>query len=216
MIKRISLLLILCIVFSITGCNSTADKSQGKVSTTNSPKPITQNDKDDYKKFTENAKKFISSYKPNKYTCLTPKDTLNNIQYIIFPEDLKLEKRSNDGVDGDPATPSKFDFYYLKEDKSILIKVRLIYAKTNQVGIISSSIISPDDNDSIDPQFKEIDRPYIVNELIGTREHFLMSIESVLLESDGKESKSKKITKLIQESTEFYRQVENFIDCTKP
>lgn len=167
------------------------------------------NNKGSYDNFMAVAADYQNSFNLTNYNKISPEDGLtNNIK--AFPADLLLEKRLNDGVNGDTTKPSKYEFYFRKDDQSTLSVITLVFFKNNSSGIIYETIISPDDNQYIDGAYKEIDRPYIVDKLVGCN-NYSINMKTILLKPKSDISKSENIINLLNEDENIYREVEKFV-----
>lgn len=162
-----------------------------------------------YDSFVETIESFHTSFHVDHYTKITPEGPLSR-QFVAFPNDLLLEKRESDAFRGPITDPSKYEFYFLRNDGTTLVKVIFVYAQIAQKGIILDTGISPVDNQAIDGKYASIQRPYAVSKLIGTGD-YLIQLESVLLRKDQNMSESQTMLKLVTDNLAFYRGIEAFV-----
>ena len=149
----------------------------------------------------------LNEFKPKDYTCLSYTDMLDPV-ITALPEEIKIDDRKFDGIDGDQQRPSKYTSYYKSKEGSILIRIDYIYEKTKK-GVISISPVSPADPMNLKKEYEGTKRPYFLNELFGFGD-YMVEINSFLVEPDSKKSPDDNILYLILQAKAFYLQLE---DC---
>ena len=127
-----------------------------------------------------------------------------------FAPGLLLEKRWNDGVDGNTSKASKYEFYFLDQEESILHIITFIYFQSAQKGIIYETITSPANNAYLDRKYTSLDRPYIIDKFVGCSQYSI-ELKTILLKPDSTISKSQNILNLLNKDTLFYKNLEKFI-----
>lgn len=161
-----------------------------------------------YNDFLVTASKFQKEYNLTGYIQISPDGLTNNV--AAFPSNLLLEKRTNDGIDNNPMKASKFETYYLKEDQSILCTISIVYYKSAQKGIIYKTITSPADNTYVADSYRELNRPYLVDQFVGCG-NYSINMKVFLLNSDSSISESDNIMNLLTENMLIYRELEKFV-----
>lgn len=163
-----------------------------------------------YEKFIFRVNDMKKNFKPANFINASSEGPLVK-QIFVFPEDIQLDVRNNDGINGDPGKPSKYILYYLTKDKSVFIKMNLIYAQNTNVGIVLQSIVSPVDNVGLDKEYHSIHRPFAINKMLS-RKGYLIHLEYYLIDPDKDSGNhDKKIQKLIDIDREFCRKLEKYL-----
>lgn len=113
--NKFSLLCILIILAVINiGCSTAAIKS------------TYQSDSTNYSTFTKHVSIIKNSLHAAEFKLITEGENLN-MNFTTFPDGQKLDPRKHDGVNGNPTLPSRYEFYYTNQAKTILIRLNLIY-----------------------------------------------------------------------------------------
>lgn len=123
---KISLLAFtLSIVLLISGClaNTSTVKSPLKQNT-NTEANTNQNVS--YESFINRVQLIKKSLATGGFDLITKGDKLNR-QFTSFPDNQKLDSRLFDGVKGNSNLPSRYEFYFLNKEKTVLVRMNLIY-----------------------------------------------------------------------------------------
>lgn len=167
-----------------------------------------------YEEFADIVACFQRDFRVGGYTKLSPSHFLSS-SFRAFAPNLLIEKRANDAVDGDLSKPSRFEFYFLKEDTSTLLIVTLFFYESAQNGIILQTITSPADNVYLDDAYVGLARPYTIDTVMGYKGHSLF-MKTILLKPKPELSAAENILALIKEDTALYRALEEFLIKLRP
>ena len=118
-----------------------------------------------YSTFVENANRVFSRELPYQYTLISDNKALNN-DYISLTSVQKLDKRPNDSINGEMKEPSRYQFYFINEEKSVLVQLNLIYEPSyTSTKIISATRHFPEDISYFDPSYPSMTDIYTIGYL---------------------------------------------------
>lgn len=151
--KWISKILIFLFILIVTGCSKTT-------TSTNTNEQLLNFNKANYELFVNNVKVFRKSFNPKGFSLISKgekdQEELNRI-FTSFPDNQKLDTRKFDGVNNDPTLPSRYEFLYLNDEKTILIRINLIYSpEFKSTQILSVLSYFPGQVPFIDNQYQKV------------------------------------------------------------
>lgn len=115
---------------------------------------------DSYSDFLHGVQYFKDEIKVDQFKSLTTSEKLAK-QFTSFPDYQKLDTRSFDGVEGNTKKPSRYQFFFLNDNESILVRVNLIYASEYKTTKIISLIDYDSANiDELSPYKNELPLSY--------------------------------------------------------
>lgn len=121
----------------------------------------------DYQTFVKNANQVFSKELPDHYSIVSDNKMLNK-DYTGFWGEQKLDSRSNDSINGEMKEPSKYQFYFVNEEKTILVQLNLIYEPSYiKTKIIATTSHTPDDVSYFDRNYSSITDIYTIGYLIA-------------------------------------------------
>lgn len=121
----------------------------------------------DYNTFVKNANQVFSKELPNNYSIVSDNKMLNN-DYTGFWGEQRLDSRSNDSINGEMKKPSRYQFYFINEEKTILVQLNLIYEPSyTKTKIIAATGHTPDDVSYFDRSYSSITDIYTIGYLIA-------------------------------------------------
>lgn len=197
-------LIVVSAVFFLLLCGGCVDSSAEHGS---------QNSKDvfTYEAYQSMVEGYAKGFAPDGFVNATSEIGPTNM-IVVFSQDEKLDKRSNDGVEGNPQNPSKYVLYFLNEKLSVFIKMSIIYASSNEEGILYHSITSPVDNEGIASAYHSIERPFNLTKVIS-RKNYMISLEyfSTASRQDSQETDADRIQTLIDTDSAFSKVLTAYI-----
>lgn len=119
----------------------------------------------DYSTFVKNASQVFSQELPEQYTLVSDNKALNN-DYTGFIGGQKLDKRTNDSINGEMKEPSRYQFYFINKQKTVLVQLNLIYEPSyTNTKIISVTRHFPEDINYFDQSYSSITDIYTIGYL---------------------------------------------------
>lgn len=121
----------------------------------------------DYPLFVNNIEQIFNRKLPQQYILVSDNRALNK-DYSSFWGDQNLDKRSNDSINGDMNDPSRYQFYFVNEEKTILVQLNMIYEPSYvKTSIIAATRHFPDDISYSDSSYSSITDVYSIGYLIA-------------------------------------------------
>lgn len=144
--KIVNLCLIcLLLIFLLIGCSPQS-----------SPVIIKDDPIDAYTEFVKDVSYIQKELNPTGYIGLTRGEKLNK-QFTSFPDFQKLDSRKFDAIKGETEKPSRYEFFYLNKEETILVRINLIYApEYKDTEILSIISLNPGEIEHIDEEYQNL------------------------------------------------------------